>query len=123
MRIKAFLAICAACGFIVGCALPTSIYAVEVTNQARYDADFAACVGYAKNAPKNFSLSSIASGTISGAGSNAAVNPLLGAAGGLAASTAKAVDVFNTTQRGILVDCVRQKTARDLSALVLEPTQ
>ena len=117
--------------FLAGCSTVQTLEpyapAHEIADQARYKSDEDTCRGYALAYHKGLSPTAIGSQAIQGAGQNlagAAVNPLvpvIGAAGSGGAELANELGLTDTAQVKVFVTCLKVKTQKDGSALVLEP--
>lgn len=124
-----FLIACALL-MLCGCATvpsdPADVF--EIADQAQYTADLATCRTHLAEhqARKHISVGPVISGAAQGAGQNlssAAINPVipaLGAAGAASSVLYAQLDPLGTSAQKFLNDCVKQKTERDHSALVIE---
>lgn len=126
MNALRFLGIVAVCSFTVGCMTPTAApFAPEVYNQTQYDADLVQCAKDLGVYHPKFNAAEVGQSAAQGAASNAtgaAVNPLvpiLGAAGAATAQALKGIDALNAQKRAVFLECIKQKTEWDRSALVL----
>lgn len=119
--------------FLFGCAIfPTAkTYTpviVEITDRSRYELDLAACHSVADNYGPGFDTGQIAQQTLEGATSNAAygvINPLVpaaGAAGGAASATIADLGVTGQAGIKVLVKCLEEKSRRDQSFIIADPS-
>jgi hypothetical protein len=109
-----------------GCAsyLPQPI---EITDNAKYSADVQMCMTAAANYKPQFDFGNIGASIVNGAAdhaSTAVINPLapaVGAAAGLASSTATDLNVMGQARKNVAKHCILEKTRRDQSAIVADP--
>lgn len=111
---------------LAGCAsyMPQPI---EITDATKYSADVQMCLAAAQNYQPQVDFGNIGAATITGAASNASmavINPLVpvvGAASGLASSSATAFNLMGQAKRNVAKHCVLEATHRDESAIVADP--
>lgn len=115
---------------LFGCASLSSWhpYTVEIASPQVYAADEVSCLGYAQAYKPGFDFGGIGSAAIKGGAQNAPAGvvggPLIPAIGALGAVTTEALndlDLLSIDKRRVFVICLREKTRRDGSALVLDP--
>ena len=114
--------------FLAACADLTPPFAIDIKDQAAYDADLKDCTAAAKAYHKSLSLGAVASGAVIGGAQNAAgaaVNPLvpaIGALGGATTAAVSGIDALGLNQQKVLNLCMDRRGERSRAYLVLEPT-
>lgn len=102
-------------------------YVREVTDRDRYAADADLCRQYALDYKPGLSLEAVGSGAMRGAAANAAggalepLVPAVGALGGATGEVISGLDLLSADAKKVFVICLRSKTEKDGSALVLDP--
>jgi hypothetical protein len=110
-----------------GCAAYTP-QPLEITDPTIYAADVSFCQAAATAYKPSMDLSSVAYGGLSGGAQNltgAAISPLvplIGLAGGATSALSTSIDIFGRAKENVLRHCLMDRTKKDGSALIADPS-